>query len=67
MSPTRAATLTFVAVVAFGLVAGIIAFTVNDLGDPYARGQRLGQGLATFGIVCAGIAYVVQRARLSRR
>ena len=61
--------MTFGAVVLVGTMASLAILSTNGLlaDHPNQRGQLIGQGLGTLGLVSAAIAYLVQRARLRRR
>jgi uncharacterized membrane protein len=62
-SPIKAAIVAFLAVLALGIVAAIAL--VSQIHDhAYERGQKFGQGLATFSVVVAVVAYLVQKRRV---
>ena len=68
-SPLRVAVITFGAVVLVGTIVSLALLGANGLlpDQPHTRGRMIGQGVGTLGVVCAAIAYLVQRNRLSRR
>jgi heme A synthase len=67
-TPLRVALITFGIVCLVGLVGSVVVMSATGvLGDhPYARGQQLGQGVGTFAVVCAVVAYLAQRNRLGK-
>ncbi len=68
-SPLRVAVLTFGAVVLIGTILSFAILGINGrLSDePFARGQRIGQGIGLLGAICAAVAYVTQQKRNARR
>lgn len=64
-SPLRVAVLTFGAVVLIGTMISLAILGVNGRLDdaPYARGEKIGRGVGTLGVICAVAAYVIQRRR----
>lgn len=68
-SPLRIAVMTFGAVVLIGTIISLAILGINGrLSDePYARGQKIGQGIGTLGVICAVVAYVTQQRRLARK
>lgn len=64
-SPLRVAVLTFGAVVLIGTIISFAILGINGrLSDePYARGQKVGQGIGILGAICAAVAYVTQQKR----
>ena len=67
-SPLRVAVMTFGAVVLVGTIVSLALLSANGvLADhPNRRGQLIGQGVGILGAVCAAIAYLVQRKRITR-
>jgi hypothetical protein len=68
-SPLRVAVITFGAVVLIGTILSFAILGINGrLGDePYARGERIGQGIGILGAICAAVAYLSQQKRNARR
>ena len=68
-TPLRVAILAFGAVVLLGTLLSFAILGINgQLSDqPYARGERIGQGVGTLGAICAAAAYVTQHKRNARR
>ncbi len=68
-SPLRVAVLTFGAVVLIGTIVSFAILGINGrLSDePYARGQRIGQGIGMLGAICAVVAYYTQKKRNTHR
>ena len=62
-SPLKAAIVAFLAVLVIGIVAAI-ALVSQIHGNEYERGQRFGQGLATFAVVVGAVAYLIQKRRV---
>lgn len=58
--------LTFGAVVLIGTIISLAILGINGrLSDePYARGQKVGQGVGMLGFICGVAAYFVQRRKL---
>jgi hypothetical protein len=67
-SPLRVAVLTFGAVVLIGTIASFAILSANGWmnGSPEGRGEQVGRGLGVIGVVCAAVAYVIQRKRTAR-
>jgi hypothetical protein len=61
--------ITFGAVVLIGTILSFAILGINGrLGDePYARGERIGQGIGLLGAMCAAVAYFTQHKRNSRK
>ncbi len=68
-SPLRVAVITFGAVVLLGTIVSFAILGVNGrLSDePYARGERIGQGIGLLGAICAAVAYLTQHKRNTRK
>lgn len=66
-TPLKVAVITFGAIVLIGTMIALAVFGMGDTNaSAAARGEKLGQGIGTFAVVCAGIAYFVQHNRLKR-
>lgn len=67
-TPLRVAVMTFGAIVLVGTLISLAVLSGNGIlaDHPSKRGELIGQGLGMLGLVCAAVAYVVQRARLKR-
>jgi hypothetical protein len=61
--------ITFGAVVLIGTIISIAILGINGhLSDePYARGQKVGEGVGILGAICAVVAYIQQKRRLERK
>jgi len=68
-SPLRVAVLTFGAVVLIGTILSLAILGINGRLDdqPYARGQKVGQGVGMLGVICGVAAYFVQRRKLEAK
>lgn len=63
-SPLKAAVVTGVVVLLVGIAVGI-ALTPFIHGNEYERGEKFGQGIATFSVVTGVVAYAIQKRRTS--
>lgn len=63
-SPLKAGVVTGLLVLLVGIVVGI-ALTPFIHGNEYERGQKFGQGIATFSCFAGVVAYFIQKRRTS--
>lgn len=59
--------MTFGAVVLIGTMISFAILGIDGPDSPFARGQRIGQGIGVLGVICAAVAYVTQQRRLARK
>lgn len=61
--------MTFGAVVLIGTIISFAILGINGrlADEPYARGQKIGQGIGVLGAICAVVAYVTQQKRLAKK
>jgi hypothetical protein len=64
-SPWKAAIGVFLAVVVVGAVVAVVVASGNGAihDKPFARGQSIGTGVGTLGVIAGAIAYFVQARR----
>jgi hypothetical protein len=67
-SPLKAALAVFMVVVVIGAVVAVVVTSANGAvhDQPFARGQQIGTGVGTVGVIAAAIAYLVQSRRSGR-
>jgi hypothetical protein len=64
-SPLKAAVVVFLIVVVVGAVVAVVIASGNGVihDQPFARGQSIGTGVGTAGVIAAAIAYFIQSRR----
>jgi hypothetical protein len=65
-SPLKAALVVFAVVVALGLVSAVVLASADGVihNQPFTRGQLIGTGAGTLGIIAGAIAYLIQSRRV---